>query len=382
MGWLSGWTYRKKITNSASSDQATWQASTAYSLGAVVRPTTPNGFWYQCETAGTSGSSEPTWPTTDQSTVTDGTVTWRAKRYYQVPFLIGESSGASGYNLHLEGKSAIFPSGENQGGDLRFTASDGSTLLDFWVESVSGTSPNRLAKVWVEVPGDLSQKDIYCYFGNASATNASNGSNAFLFFEDASGDLSKWTVISGTWEISSGEIKHTGAGGDNIIKANITPPNNLAIHYKAKLSNVTSWPNVIAAAVRANTSWNAGCNSDIRPADPTTTQRWSIQYWNGSNWVSLTGTNFTYSANTYYSVIFKLVGSSLKAWLNDANLLSATNSSFTSGLIVFRANCQSGQYGYLDTIFVRNATANEPAFSSAGALETFNLGAMLLMFLG
>jgi len=53
-----------------------WVASTAYSAGDEVEPTTANGFVYVCTTAGTSDASEPTWPTTVGDTVTDGTVVW------------------------------------------------------------------------------------------------------------------------------------------------------------------------------------------------------------------------------------------------------------------------------------------------------------------
>ena len=55
-----------------------WQASTAYSVGDKVQPTTPNGRRYICVTAGTSDASEPTFPTAaigDQ--VVDGTCVWR-----------------------------------------------------------------------------------------------------------------------------------------------------------------------------------------------------------------------------------------------------------------------------------------------------------------
>ena len=53
---------------------AAWQASTAYSWGAFVWPTTFNGYKYVCTTAGTShATTEPTWPTTLGQTVTDGT---------------------------------------------------------------------------------------------------------------------------------------------------------------------------------------------------------------------------------------------------------------------------------------------------------------------
>ncbi len=57
-------------------EEASWSASGACSLGVVKIPTTPNGHKYECTTAGTSDTSEPTWPTTSGGTVTDGTVTW------------------------------------------------------------------------------------------------------------------------------------------------------------------------------------------------------------------------------------------------------------------------------------------------------------------
>ena len=55
---------------------ATVQRSHTYSLGALVIPATPNGHYYKCTTAGTTGTAIPTWPTTSGGTVTDGTVVW------------------------------------------------------------------------------------------------------------------------------------------------------------------------------------------------------------------------------------------------------------------------------------------------------------------
>lgn len=54
-----------------------WAATTAYTVGYNLEPTTPNTFYYMCVTAGTSGSTAPTWPTSGiGSTVVDGTCVW------------------------------------------------------------------------------------------------------------------------------------------------------------------------------------------------------------------------------------------------------------------------------------------------------------------
>jgi hypothetical protein len=56
-----------------------WATATAYSLNDRVEPTTPNGYVYECTTAGTShASTEPVWPTTGigSSTISDGTAVW------------------------------------------------------------------------------------------------------------------------------------------------------------------------------------------------------------------------------------------------------------------------------------------------------------------
>lgn len=56
-----------------------WQALHAYSLTAVIRPTTFVGYTWRVTTAGTSGATEPTWPNPLLTpTIVDGTVTWSA----------------------------------------------------------------------------------------------------------------------------------------------------------------------------------------------------------------------------------------------------------------------------------------------------------------
>lgn len=54
-----------------------WRTSTPYALNTPIVPLTPNGNWFLCTTAGTSGNpSEPAWPNGTGQTVVDNSVIW------------------------------------------------------------------------------------------------------------------------------------------------------------------------------------------------------------------------------------------------------------------------------------------------------------------
>lgn len=57
-----------------------WNPSTSYAANDDVKPTTGGGgFIFRATNAGTSGASEPAWPTTFGATIVDGTITWQAQ---------------------------------------------------------------------------------------------------------------------------------------------------------------------------------------------------------------------------------------------------------------------------------------------------------------
>jgi hypothetical protein len=79
--------------------------------------------------------------------------------------------------------------------DIRFTDSNGTTLLPYWRESYTAASS---AIFWVKVPSvPRGTKTIYVYYGNPSVSTASDGTATFEFFDDFSKDLSKWTIHTG-----------------------------------------------------------------------------------------------------------------------------------------------------------------------------------------
>jgi hypothetical protein len=122
--------------------------------------------------------------------------------------------------------------------DIRFTATDGITELDFYILNFTASG---YASCIVMVPWWFVDKEkepqgttgsttsyaitdpqwIYCYYGNASATSASDitlGGNTFFYddFEDNSLDTSKWTAgttAHGTIQETGGKLQIDVASG-------------------------------------------------------------------------------------------------------------------------------------------------------------------------
>jgi len=107
---------------------------------------------------------------------------WLCPWENRIPYIITETSGNDLTN-HQVKLDIAFLSGMNADfSDLRFTTSDGTTSLDYWIEI---STPSTNAIVWVEVPtlSANSKSTIYLYYCNPSATSASNGPNTFVFFD-------------------------------------------------------------------------------------------------------------------------------------------------------------------------------------------------------
>ena len=73
--------------------------------------------------------------------------------------------------------------------DLRFTQSDGTTLIDAWLESkIDSTS----AIVWVKfptTPTNTVEQTYYMYYGKTGAINNWNGSNTFIQWHGSTTDI-------------------------------------------------------------------------------------------------------------------------------------------------------------------------------------------------
>jgi PKD repeat protein len=89
--------------------------------------------------------------------------------------------------------------------DIRFTTSDGDTLISYWIESVI---TGNYADIWIKVPS-ITTTTIYIYYGNTSAISASYGDDTFEFFDDFNGvtlNTSKWNPTLNSIRSGTGEI--------------------------------------------------------------------------------------------------------------------------------------------------------------------------------
>jgi hypothetical protein len=105
-----------------------------------------------------------------------------------------------GVSLHLNGEQ------QEDFDDVNFTGSDGIAPLSYWRENFVA---NQSALEWVKIPYNLSSTSclIYVYWGNSTASSASNGFSTFPFFDDFDDNIyntSLWRTVSGSPAESGG----------------------------------------------------------------------------------------------------------------------------------------------------------------------------------
>ncbi len=88
---------------------------------------------------------------------------------------------------------------QSDGSDIRFTDSDGSTIIPHWIEVFNYAG--RYAVIWVKVPRipASGSTTIYMYYGNQGASSTSDGRAVFEFFDDF------YTLDRTVWSTSSSD---------------------------------------------------------------------------------------------------------------------------------------------------------------------------------
>ena len=261
--------------------------------------------------------------------------------------------------------------------DIRFTTSDGETLLDYWIESIQGITPNQVARIWVEFDSiGTSNTTFYMYYGNESAVAYSNGDDTFLFFDDFNDnsiDSGKWTkrTENGTITEQNSRLEidsSTGAdyGQSCLDSSGYTTFREGIIEGKVYFA-VNTLGEIGFRGGADNTGYKA--RFDSRASQGTSHLKPPYADW------SVIGTVF--GAIMPYSIWhnFKLTvydDDSTCTMITDCNKQRKTNTSTTYATQSGRISLQNhyGNYSYFEDIRVREYLAIEPAWGSWGNEES------------
>ncbi|OGO40602.1 MAG: hypothetical protein A2Z04_04435 [Chloroflexi bacterium RBG_16_57_9] len=297
---------------------------------------------------------------------------------YQMKLLVGESSGAAGEDVDCGGLCAA------DFDDLRFTAADGTTLLDYWIESVSGATPNQLATVWIEFDSiGTGATTFYMYYGNSGAAAASNGDNTFLLFDDfndGSIDGAKWSN-PGTFSEGSGVLSkaanNTNTNYSLLSVNSFTAP--IAIKTRAKVgsdwANEYGWGNVVAfESAWATNGFLAGHYKDAG-----NDYYGLIEFPGGTS----NTTNESITADTWYDYELRVIAADQKFLVNGVQKGTRTITPLPVNpqkvsLACQRASANSDYTSYFDWVFVRSLLSTEPAWGAWGESEEEDIASVNL----
>lgn len=102
---------------------------------------------------------------------------------YRKPLILDNSSGPAQTNFQTSISVSYEPEMQPDFDDIRFTDSDASTEISYWIESKVDSSS---ATVWIDIPtiAAAASKQIYMYYGNPTTPSGSNRTDTFTAFDD------------------------------------------------------------------------------------------------------------------------------------------------------------------------------------------------------
>jgi len=252
--------------------------------------------------------------------------------------------------------------------DIRFVDIDNSTELPYWIEKKVDSD---YALVWVNVSADaMSDGKILMYYGNSSATDASDGDNTFLFFDDFDGSSlsSDWweRLSSGSYSVSNGRLTVTGGSGAwESIDCHVQFSYNTAWRLKFySTEDVDRW--IVAVNDRSNTGSYIGSGLD----------EMSIIYnsYDGRKYRTIVESTTTYISRTYdHSVVtiseMRWLSNNVSWYENDTYAISTTNAHQDKSGWSFEVKNTNAQI-IVYWCLIRNYTSSEPSWNSFGSEKT------------
>lgn len=268
---------------------------------------------------------------------TDGTST---QAYYQVKLTI----------TYEVGMQADFD-------DIRFNTKS-SGYIDYWIETYTASTT---AIVWIELPDvitDPGSDKIWMYYGNPDLSNGANGDDTFEFFDDFTGDLSKWTIEGGAWSLSNERLYCNADSTEALIRT--ASYNSFANNILECDWQFINWTTGIREGVLIRLSDISNYYAMWLTARAATGNEKAVfietkvdNVWGGGEDFALQD----FTTGVWYSLKYIANGISLSAYFDNVEKVSTTRTNFASGRIGFRT--------YVDDIYVNNVRVrkhivNEP----------------------
>jgi hypothetical protein len=285
----------------------------------------------------------------------------------KITIVKGSGTNSAG-TVYLQNHALNWPN------DIRFTKSDGVTLLDHYREEHDPTDGSW----WVELDsiGESGDTNFYIYYGNDSDTDASNGPNSFIFFDDGElGNLSRWTTAGACWsaqDITKVEgsygIKGSGGATGRELSKTISTGKSVIIHTYCRFTETsatvfyvnypkTGLNKILVALVMQNGEFKYVTNSPTYSSLPTPT---------------------AYSANTWYlaEVAIDNKNQLFRWWIDGQSKGSSALKDYQNNaisttdyiaLVRSYANDSVNYNGHLDQYWIRAYAYPEPAWASPSA---------------
>ncbi len=278
---------------------------------------------------------------------------------YQMKLTVHKGNGTDyGADVYLGNKV------KDDFSDVRFTKSDGSTLLDYWLESCN---PGISAVIWVEVdliPAPPAAASYYIYYSNASAKSASNGEVTFPFFDDFNNesiDDNKWNIFQGTPVEESGNLTCYGRSPNyDVILGKVPFGYGYGVHARVYFTGGGNCQIGMCATHEMQWYANIPLNGNIFMFIHGGT--------GGETWPSVG----TYDTNWHYPIINRYSSTLLRLY-DGTSLLSTETATARipngNDLVVRTLTVAPNSTTVTDWVFVSKCTANEPIFSSWGIEE-------------
>ncbi len=248
---------------------------------------------------------------------------------------------------------------------IRFTASDGITLLDYWKEYTDASN----AYYWVKISENLDNDIvIYVYYGNTTTTSLSNGTATFLMFDDyENANLNRWDHVGSAWSVSSGYYARgdygaalSGTTGGRDLYKTINVTTGCMIHSWGYLSGnpaltIKAWDEVFTEVVMM----------DMRSDGGLRYYQDGWTYWGGQNGVS---------SGTWYelSVGIDFEDSRLYGWKDEYSLGDVYLGDYNNGTVdsFTRIGLAGENSAFADDYYIRKWLTIEPIHGGWGLQES------------